>query len=255
MKKHLKIFNTYSSSAGFTLIELLVAASVSTLVVTACGYGLTTMMKADKNTEAQSSRRIELNRALDFMAEEVRAAKSISTHSDIDVHSAQAPNFPSDCDNSGDGVDCGLILEVPGVNQRVIYYVQSPLSGSPWLGPRVIYRWGPNFDASGNYTNATSPASWTTEPVVDQIEGNLNSPWHTNCPSGWSPKLNDPTRNPDDRDSFYACVEPTTTESPTVYSPTGRVTQIYLLGQLKDAYGENNGHLEVKTRVFARSAP
>jgi len=245
-------YKIYQYSAGFTLIELLVAASITTVVVSAAGFGLVNIMGANSKAEAETLRRIELNRALDFMAEEVRMASSIATDVDINVHSSLAPNFPSDCDNSSDGVDCALILHIPDVKQQgVIYYVASPPEDSPWLGPRVIYRWGPDFLANGTYSNPDDPAEWDAQPLVDRIEDNLDSPYWTTCPTGdpsvttddWSPKLNDPTENAEDRDSFYACI-----------NPTGKIAEIFILGEVEGAYGSSAPHQVVSTRVFARSA-
>ncbi len=217
------------------LVELLVAATITLAVSAGAVFGLTTIMRADEEAEVETQRRMELSRALDFMAEEVKMAQAVAPDVNIDVHSTVASDFDSDCDDAGDGVDCALILQIPGVSQRVIYYVASPPNGSVWLGPRVIYRWGPEYNADGTYSNAGTPANWSARPLVDRIEGNLESPWHTSCQSGWSPNLPE-----DDRDSFYACVD-----------PTGKVAEVFLLGALSDS----SEHLEVKTKAFARSTP
>jgi len=253
MKNYLKIINAHKSSAGFTLIELMVAASISTVVIAVGGYGLVSIMGANKRAEDQNLRRVELNRALDFMADEVKMAQSIAIDPNVNV-STIAPDFPSTCHVTNDEIDCPLILQIPGVdetpnannikNQRVVYYVQSPPKNSPWLGPRVIYRWGPDFKADGTYSNPDNPDNWISKPLVDRIEGNLASP-NSNCPTGWSPNL-----TADDRDSFYACVQPTATGS-----ATGRVAEIFLLGEVKGTYGSSAPHQVVRTRAFARSVP
>ena len=238
MKKYLKFFNTCSSSAGFTLIELLIAMSLTVGVIGLTGFGLVAIMEKSIKIEAETLRRIELNRALDFMADEVRMAKAITTNVYIDVKATVATDFPSKCHDPNDGVDCALILEIPNVAQRVIYYVGPLLAGSPWLGPRVIYRWGPNFEADGSYSNPSSPSSWkTTElELVDRIEDSVPNP-NPNCANGWFP--NPPVI---DRDGFYACVD-----------STGRIAEIYLRGKLIDAYGNSLTPYEVNTKVFARS--
>lgn len=236
MKKRLKVFSTCSSSAGFTLIELLIAMSLTVVVIGLTGFGLVAIMEKSSKIEAETLRRIELNRALDFMADEVRTAKAITKNVYIDVQTTVAPDFPSECNIPTDGVDCALILELPGVSQPVIYYVASPQSTSPWLGPRVIYRWGPNFDNKGQYSNPSSPKDWKTAELVDRIEDSVPNP-NPNCATGWFP--NPPV---DDRDGFYACVD-----------STGRIAEIYLRGKLINAYGNSLTPYQVNTKVFARS--
>lgn len=238
MKNYLIASKASKSSAGFTLPELLIGAAITGVVIAAAGFGLVAITGANERAEDQNQRRMELNRALDFVAEEVKMARSIQVDTDIDVQASLAPNFPSDCDNPDDDVHCALILEIPGVNRRVIYYVAPPPNDSPWLGPRVIYRWGPNFNANGTYSNS---ANWTVEPLVDRIVGNRAT--HSNCPTvpiNWSPNL-----SADDRDSFYACVQPT-----AVGNATGRVAEIFILGDLAP-----EDPLPVSTRAFARSTP
>lgn len=65
-----------SSSSGFTLIELLAAISLTTIVVGAAGFGVVTIMNANAESETKTQRRVELNRALDFIAEDIRRAKT-----------------------------------------------------------------------------------------------------------------------------------------------------------------------------------
>lgn len=241
-----RVVEPHQQSAGFTLVELLVAVAITGIVITAAGFGLVAILQANKKAEAATNRRIELNRALDFMAEEVKMASNIEENVAIDVQASLASDFPSDCDVPSDGVDCALILQIPNVDQRIIYYVWRPADNSPWLGPKVIYRWGPNIDLNGNYTNPNNPSRWTVEPLVDLIEDSVPAP-NPNCPSGW-------TANPPvpDRDGFYSCV-----------NSSGKVAEIYLRGKLTDSLTTNPScgsdekvpYYCIKTRVFARSSP
>jgi len=224
-------YKNYQSSAGFTLIELLVAASITTIVVTLAGSGLVAIMQNNSKAQAETLRRIELNRALDFMADEVRQAKSIATDASANL-STVAPSFTTSTEKKP-----VLTLEIPGVFQRVIYYTASPAATSFWSGPKVIHRWGPPFDTDGNYTNATNPAAWDGRALVDLI-ADTTPALATTCPtSSWSPN---PSVN--NGQGFTACVD-----------PTGKIAEIYLRGKLADAYGNALASYQVSNKVFARS--
>lgn len=248
MKKFIKILINQKNSSGFTLVELMVAMLITSFVISATGFGLVTITNRDKREKAETERRVELNRALDFIADEVRQAKPIATDADADLDKV-APGF-----NPSDKTPV-LTLQIPDVKQRVIYYIASPPSDSVWLGPKVIYRWGPNFNNNGQYTNADNapptgcssysacnPQNWQGEPLADLIVNSTPSS-NPNCDTGW-------TANPAvaSRTGFYACVD-----------PSGRIADIHLRGKLTDAYGntikDNTGNdlpLEVSSKVFAR---
>ena len=148
MNKLIKCLSNKKSSDGFTLVELLIAAAMTTFVVSAAGFGLVTITENNKKSQAETERRVELNRALDFISDEVRMAKKIANDASTDI--SNAPGFNSS------GKTPILSLQIPSVSQRVIYYIAS--SSSPWLGPQVIYRWGPNFNTNGQYSNPSNPS-------------------------------------------------------------------------------------------------
>lgn len=231
------------SSAGFTLIELLVAASITTIVVSSAGTGLVAIMQNNSKAEAENLRRMELNRALDFISDEVRTAKTVAKDASANL-STVAPGF-----NSSNRTPV-LTLEIPGVSQRVIYYIASPPSNSVWSGPKVLYRWGPTFGANGNYTNASNsppvgcsnftdcnPSSWDGNALVDFIADNT-SVSATTCPglTGWNanPSVNN-------GQGFTACVD-----------PSGKIAKINLRGMLTDGYNNSRPPFDVTTKTFAR---
>lgn len=236
MKNKFNIFKSFSSSAGFTLIELLVAASITTIVVALAGSGVVAMLQSSNKAESENLRRVELNRALDFINEEVRMAKSIA----IDA-SANLTTVAKDFKSSGTPV---LTLEIPGVSQRVIYYLKD--ASSPWVGPKVIYRWGPTFDGDGKYTDPTTPSTWKDSLLVDFI-ADIKPNSNTTCPTistNWSP-------NPSSANGqgFSACVLPYANNE-----PSGKIARIQLQGQLTDGYGNAKDTLIVSTDTFARSS-
>lgn len=235
-----KIFNNQSLSAGFTLIELLVAASITTVVVSLSGASVVSITENNKNAKAETERRVELNRALDFISEEVRQAKVVFTNASATI-SIVAPGFNSS------GKTPILTLQIPGVDQRVIYYIAPKPAGSPWLGPNIVYRWGPKIGNDGRYTNAINvpepgggnknPAGWENAPLVDLVVDSTPSP-NLNCPNGWFP-----TPAVASRQGFYACVD-----------PDGKIAETHLYGKLVDAYGKSKtSSFEVSTKAFARS--
>lgn len=232
MRNYLKISKTRQSSAGFTLPELLIAGLMTTITVGAAGWGLVNIIGANRTASAQTERRTELNRALDFMAEEVRQANTIKRDAPEALW-ARAPDFNST------GRTPVLVLEIPDVPQRVIYYIASPPKKSPWLGPKVLYRWGPNFQGNGTYNpdslddRNSDPEDWTYEPVVDLIEDDAQEAPAPTCPNGWS--RNGVT-------GFYACVD-----------PTGRIAEIYQTGRVYKARGVHESY-QVSTKVFARNS-
>ncbi len=66
---------------GFTLIELLVAGVLSVVVILVTWSGLISAMTMSQAAESRSARQNELNRALDFMTNEIRMARSINATS------------------------------------------------------------------------------------------------------------------------------------------------------------------------------
>ena len=124
-KCYFKYFEKQNYSTGFTLIELMIAMLLTTIVMSLAGFGLVTMMDRNQKAEAQTLRRTELNRALDFIADDIRESKSAST---------TAPtgwSVPS-------GYSSVLYLTKPD-DSKVAYYIKSN-PGVIWRGPQAIYR-------------------------------------------------------------------------------------------------------------------
>lgn len=243
MKKHSKILSvinkyfkglsTQKTSDGFTLVELLVAMSITTIVVGLTGFGVVAITQNTNKAKIETERRVELNRALDFIADEVRQAKPIATNASANLATV-ASDFSLTFDTPVKTRVPVLTLQIPGVAQRVIYYIAPKSTNSVWLGPNVVYRWGPNFTDDGEYSNPTSPSSWTYEPLADLFVNTAPSSTPS-CP-GWS--LNPPSGS---ITGFYACVD-----------PNGRIADIHLRGKLTDTYGTSRPPFEVSTKAFAR---
>ena len=170
----------YNSNSGFTLTELLVGLVMSTIVVAGLGWGLMQMLRTTATETTKVASRNETSRAFNFIADEVKAAQfmevdmsstrlaTVNDASTPDINEEVAPDFtlPS-------GGTVRLALQVPGVSQRIIYYVAPPQT-STWNGPSVIYRWGPGLSADGSYSTTgaervDNPTGWTNEALIDGV--------------------------------------------------------------------------------------
>lgn len=64
-------------TSGFTLIELLVAAVIMAIVMTLAGSAFVTILQQNQKAEGETQARQNLNRALDYIANEVRRANNV----------------------------------------------------------------------------------------------------------------------------------------------------------------------------------
>jgi len=241
----LKVFQSVSnnhSSDGFTLIELLVAMAISIVVIGVAGLGLVTIMGANRKAEAESLRRKDLNRALDFIADEIRMASRVNSTTNVTTTASSAItaanaalSFNPSLGSIGTTVlyleipippDSSVTCALPATVDRVVYDIRS--NTSTWLGPRVINRYGRIPRNDGTINPCSNPVA--SEALVDAVE---------------STDINAPCVSPAVRsgaEGFYTCVD-------------GRQVDLYLRGKLTDAYGNSTNTLNVKTKLFVRSAP
>ncbi|MBD2293555.1 prepilin-type N-terminal cleavage/methylation domain-containing protein [Anabaena sphaerica FACHB-251] len=238
---------------GFTLIEVLVATIIMAIVVALAGTAFVGILKQNRKAELESERRSNLNRALNYVANEIRMAKTV-----VAADSTASPPTTTTI-TSGTGV-MRLIIPVPnpasGVdasgtkfyNNRsytVVYYTSGSWTG--WDSPNSIWRYSnarnPLPDATGtNNPNPSSSSAALTVPspsptsgtdvdhnfLVDGIQD--PSSGAPTCPSGSTLRGGS---------GFYACI----------YTNTKQV-DLYLYGNLSNTTNET---IEVKTTVFTRS--
>lgn len=230
MKNHLKPLKAYQSSTGFTLVELLVAVAITGIVITAAGFGLVAILQANRKAEAQTERRIELNRALDYISSDIRSASKVQNASSYNISSPSPA-----CANSTPVVD----LTIPGASGKVVYYINDVNGCSndqtDWLKPGVIKR---VTDVKG-----TTIAGNLGNELIDAVAVPSSPP---SCPSGSGTLVGSK--------GFYTCI-----------SSDNRSITLYLFGTLKDSQTTNPGcsidtsipvpYYCVTTKVFARSAP
>jgi type II secretory pathway pseudopilin PulG len=216
--------NNLNSNSGFTLIELLVGLMMSIFVIGALGFGLMTVLQANQSESSKVKARNENSRALDFISDEVRRARTIET----DATSAGTGFTAS-------GKTIVLALDLPEISSsanvatrgRIMYYLKSTDLGN-WKGPQVLYRWGPPLAADGSY----GTGSWQEEALIDGINNTtVTSP----CTASGG------TVTPATPTGFYACITGTNT------------AQLFLTGQTKTASGVGNDSQTNDSKVVARA--
>ncbi|NJO97023.1 MAG: type II secretion system protein [Pleurocapsa sp. CRU_1_2] len=209
-KEFYKLLKKTKSNSGFTLTELLVGLFMSIFVIGALGFGLMTVLASSQSEGSKTAARNETGRALDFISDEMRRAQAIEvdmsssyldTANDTSttlINEEVAPDFTLPADGK-----VSLVLQIPGVSQRIIYFVAPPAANSPWKGPLVIYRWGPELKADGSYvTDSTkagrvnNPFGWTKEALIDKVD-NTDQSLDLDC---------DDNGTDDSYQGFFACV-------------------------------------------------
>jgi type II secretory pathway pseudopilin PulG len=193
-----------SSSAGLTLIELLVATVITAVVILIVGDGLMSALNASKVAEARTARRTELNRAFDFMTNEIRMAQSINRTNNLSVNGTVTVedvvnNAGLTRSQLGDYSAIALYLEIPidvkapaicpaggpNANQppptpsdrdRVVYDIRPSSQG--WLSPRSINRYGRIPQSGGAINPCSSPVG--SDTLVDAISTAMITP--PTCP-------------------------------------------------------------------------
>lgn len=210
-----KIEKTSEFKAGFTLIELLLALAITGIVISLTGSGLYALMNANQRSQNDTNERIELERAVAFMTDEIKMSQSVMTS--IPKGSKGEKIFNSASGSSF--VQIVLVLKPAansGLTIPIIYYLANPPNESVWLGPRVVYRWGPTLLENGNYSNgdgaditkikSDKPVEYFNEVVIDRLSDLAIDETKINCGSGYN--YLDVNGKAKDSSGFYACVSP-----------------------------------------------
>lgn len=225
-KLSFKMAKACSSAAGFTLVELTLAISISTIVIAVAGWGLVTIMRANAKAENETQRRIELNRAINYIVEDIRMSQSISDASNYTINQTS----PS-CATATPVLE--LTIPDGDSTNTVVYYLndisQCSNSETVWLEPAVIKR------VEVDDVNDTTIEGNRGSELVDAISiSNTDIPTDSDFCLADSETLT-PSNN---QQGFYACIR------------SGRIAQIYLRGKLSDF---SDPYL-VNSSAFARSS-
>ncbi len=184
--------------AGFTITEVLLASSMMVIVISVAGIGVINLLRSDYRANADSEIQNNLNRTLEFVSDEVRRAKIIPD-SEAAIMTDKLP----------EGARAVLAFQIlnpsnPGqfLPNQLVYYTTSPGPESSLTGPRILWRYGPNLDANGNYITPADVATWISSPVTDRLAAPAPAPDGI-CPEDFNLIAVNP--NPV-VDGFYACV-------------------------------------------------
>jgi prepilin-type N-terminal cleavage/methylation domain-containing protein len=209
------------SSAGFTLIELIVAMMLSAILMGMTSYGLFLMTNKNLAAEAETQRRTQLNRALEYISEDIRMARVINPASSYTISSVTptcAIATPI------------LSLTIPdGAGIKTVVYYLNDLSSctsaqTVWLKSGVIKRVDLGSSVSTNIIDGNG------QELVDAIS-NTVAP---TCASGTiSPATN--------AKGFYVCLD-----NPT----NARKVELHLRAKLS---AESSEIYQVSSQAFARS--
>ncbi len=142
---------------GFSLTELLIGALLMSVVISGVGFGLINVIAADTKVRTDSDRNINLNRALDYLGNDIRESKKVAaTTTDITEFSGWT---------NPTGYTPVLFL-LKADDTKVAYYVANA-AGTYWQGAKVIYR----ATASGVAGSAFIDAISATSPSGTQCSG------------------------------------------------------------------------------------
>lgn len=109
------------SLSGFTLTELVTATAILGIVIGGVWSALIAILSSSQAAEQEYDRKVELNRAADYMADDIQNAAKISGTVTLS------------------GVNSGVFELTKADGKRVAYFVRKK-GGSPWKGPYVLYR-------------------------------------------------------------------------------------------------------------------
>lgn len=215
---HLKL-KPLNHQAGFTLIELLVGAILGAVVILVAWSGFISAMSVSQAAEARSARQAELNRAIDFITNEVRMARAVNESATLKANGttvtladvatsggvnlsnlgsygtislylerATSPDIPSIC--PAGGPNAGAIPPAPAAFDPIIYDIRSSPSG--WLKPKMLARYGRVPNSDGTINPCSTPVS--SDPMIDALSTTMkDTPTCSGLLSGDG--------------GFYSCVE------------------------------------------------
>ncbi|MBW4641192.1 MAG: prepilin-type N-terminal cleavage/methylation domain-containing protein [Gloeocapsa sp. UFS-A4-WI-NPMV-4B04] len=150
------------SSAGFTLIELLVAMALTTIVIGITGSGLVAITGKNQKAEAETIRRTELNRALDFISDDIRQSNLASNSTPL--------GWTDPLCYSGI-LYLSKPTGTPGGTQ-IAYYTRSKTCGGNtvfWRGPQIIYRSNTTNNAGSVLVDSIAVGGFTAPATNSQL--------------------------------------------------------------------------------------
>ncbi|WP_071590715.1 type II secretion system protein J [Synechococcus sp. PCC 7336] len=184
-------------SKGFTLIEILVALVVAAIASTLFVSLIRVYLAANETNETRSTNQLNLNLALDLIADEIRSGNQLNL---------AAPACPPTLAGEPLCTQAVLSIQDDMSMEIVAYYLADAISGEH-EGDRVIQRWGNAFDATGNATGTAR-----NDTLLDGL-GSTMPVTSTDC--------QDTSLTPRGDSSFYICVSGNQTAEIHIQTPDG----------------------------------
>ncbi len=210
-----KIRKINKLAAGFTLIELLLALAITGIVISLTGSGLYALMNANQRSQNETTDRLELEQAVAFITDEIKMSQGIMTS--IPSPSTGTKGINGFNPASGSSKIKPILVLEPAPNSKlkapIVYYLADPPNDSVWLGPKVIYRWGPTLLQTGNYSDgdgkdiaisAKTSIEYFNEVVIDRISDRVAAQATIDCEANYSAAVPSIAS----RLGFYACISP-----------------------------------------------
>jgi prepilin-type N-terminal cleavage/methylation domain-containing protein len=190
----------FRRNQGFTLIELLVASLLTSVVILIAWNGVISAMTMSQLAEVRSVRQSELNKALDFITNEIRMARSINQSDTVTANGTTvsledvATSVGVNLSALGNYGTIGLYLERPtSSNIPAICPVGGPNAGAPppspadfdpivydirsspsgWLQPRIVARYGRVPSSDGTVNPCSRPIS--SDPMIDALSTSMKT--------------------------------------------------------------------------------
>lgn len=150
---------------GFTLSELMIASTITGVILAVASVGLFTMIQVNDRSDEQARQRVELNRALDFITDDIREATTISH------------TVPPGWTDSSSAEYRPLFYLLKPTGTGIAYYDHAATEA--WRGPRVVYRLEPTdgdltsrtFQQVGRRGHALVDAITATAPTCQPLPG------------------------------------------------------------------------------------
>lgn len=241
-----KICQAKSSNEGLTVTELLVSVVMGSVVLTAAASGFLNLLKANQDMEFKTIRHSELMKALNYLQEDIKAAKYVTK---------ELATLNGNCNSSAIDSQYCLVLTYPNntplregcVNNPQIYYGLQDISGKTpqiWLKPAILRRKIICDKNHGNWIVVADGLLGKNEanPVIDTEE----NPFCAQDSVNWRGSLKVYGGMSNGKGGFRFCLH-YDHDVDNIDNPN-RLVRIFLYGHII------NGHpLKVNTIAFTRS--
>jgi len=236
-----KNYQGKSPCKGLTVIELLVSVVMGGVVLTAAASGFINLLQANQDIESKTIRHSGLIKALNYLQEDIKAAKSVTIEPAI---------VRGNCDSSAINSKHCLKLIYPNntelregcVNNPTIYYGLQDISGDTpqiWLKPAILRRKIICDETQGNWIVVADGLLGKNEvnPVIDIKE----NPFCKQDSVNWTGSLKVYGGMSDEKGGFRFCLHDDVNSQ-------NRLVRIFLYGHIT-----NGQPIKVSTIVFTRN--